>query len=147
MQVLDLLLSAGFDQSDHRLASVFQVARVTPIAMQQFSEAAVFGNFHNNLLIAICNRGKRTASWTASFETIRIQMLDVGKSFEHSIDAPEGLKGSIKTLPGTPMSDHFQSELGHGLQVCAMMQVSQTGFLLHSIASQVEHHLDSKYGS
>ena len=45
-------------------------------------------------------------------------MLDVGKSFEHSIDAPEGLKGSIKTLPDTPMSDDLQSELVRVTSVC-----------------------------
>ncbi|KAL3144548.1 hypothetical protein ABBQ32_004279 [Trebouxia sp. C0010 RCD-2024] len=55
LQVLDMLLSAGFGQSGHWLPTLFEVGRVSPIAMQQFSQAADFSMLHSELLIAICN--------------------------------------------------------------------------------------------
>lgn len=109
MQVLDMLLSAGFDHSDHRLI-LFRVCRVCPIAMRQFIQAADFRMFHKDLLVETCDRGKRTAS----FETVSLKMLHVGECSQHIIDLPEEPKGfgSIERRPGTPMSDHFKSAIG-----------------------------------
>lgn len=73
MQMLDILISAGVPKAASELSWLFDAARVADVPMQLFSQAANFEEFHSDMLVKICNRGKWPSKDT--FEKVDIQMV------------------------------------------------------------------------